>query len=74
LRVFSNRFVKCEVAVSFSDNVAVGNGASAVHGTCTCCRLNECAACLTHSAQGTVGLCRCISACPRVCSSWMCRL
>ena len=31
LRVFSNRFVKCEVAVSFSDNVTLGNGASAVH-------------------------------------------
>jgi hypothetical protein len=44
MRVFSNRFMKCEVAVSFSDNVVVGNGASAVHGTCTCCQSIECAA------------------------------
>jgi hypothetical protein len=30
LRVLGNRFVQCEVAVSGSDNVAVGNGASAL--------------------------------------------
>jgi hypothetical protein len=33
LRVLGNRFVHCEVAVSGSDNVAAGNGASALHGT-----------------------------------------
>jgi hypothetical protein len=32
LRVLGNRFAQCEVAVSGSDNVAAGNGASALHG------------------------------------------
>jgi hypothetical protein len=75
VRVFGNRFEQCEVFVSGSDNVAVGNGMSVSQGrACFCCPLSEFTSWLTHCVQGTVGLFQFTLACPRACSCWMCRL